>query len=117
ADAIRRQEARHEDVRVRQVKLPAPRVGADGGDAAETAAPVVEDGSEDAGRVEVGQAEPVDRAVEPDEGRGVEVADDRVVLDGQIAHVRAASGRYSSTTGKSFRSRAIAASRNRSTQR
>ena len=34
-------------------------------------------------RVEAGQAQPVDRPVPADQGRGVEVADDAVILDGE----------------------------------
>src|SRR3712207_7675282 len=43
-----------------------------------------EDCAEDAGRVEAGKAEPVDRAVHAAECDGVQVADHAVALDGQV---------------------------------
>ena len=46
---------------------------------------VAEEPSEAGGRVEVRKAQPVDRAVHPDEGCGVQVPDDGVVLD-RLAH-------------------------------
>ena len=42
-----------------------------------------EERREAGGRIEAGNAEPVDRAVPPDEGRCLAVSDDRVVLDAQ----------------------------------
>src|SRR4029077_5413540 len=45
----------------------------------------VEDRGEDAGRVEVREAQPVDRAVHTDERGRVHVADNTVLLDRQVA--------------------------------
>ena len=53
------------------------------------AAARVEDRAEEARRVEVRKAEPVDRAVEGDQGHRVQVADDAVVLDRRVAHATA----------------------------
>src|SRR5262249_55073733 len=56
------------------------------GDAGRADAPVAvilgaEQPGEARGRVEPGQAEPVDRAIPADQRRGLHVADERVVLD------------------------------------
>src|SRR5205814_10631238 len=56
------------------------------GDAEVATLLVVEDGCEDAGRVEMRQAEPVDGPVTADQGRGVHVADKAVVFNGQVGH-------------------------------
>ena len=53
----------------------------------------VEDRAEQAGRVEALGAEPVDRALVADERDGVQVADDPVVLDRQVAARRSAPAR------------------------
>ena len=47
---------------------------------------VVEEGAEDAWRIEIWQAAPIDGAVLADEGNGAQVANDAVVVDGQVAH-------------------------------
>jgi hypothetical protein len=65
-DALGGEEAGDEDVRVREVELLRRRLP-DRRQAEGAAALGVEDGREDAGRVEVGPAEPVDRPVRADE--------------------------------------------------
>ena len=47
---------------------------------------VIENRAEDAGRIEVGEAEPVNGAIFRDQGSGAKVADDPVVLDRLIGH-------------------------------
>jgi hypothetical protein len=83
ADALAAEEARHEDVGFGQVHL-AVGPGVDGGDAEVAAAFGVEDGGEEAGGIEAGQAAPVDRSIHGDEGDGVEVADDAAGFDGTV---------------------------------
>ena len=85
AHAVVVQEAGDEDVGVRPVELLVPEVVAGRGDAEAAALSVVQDGGEDAGRIEVRQAEPVDGAVHPHQRRRAQVADDAVVLDGLVA--------------------------------
>ena len=82
------QEARDEDIRVREVEL---LDGADPErrrDAVPTAAVLVENRSEDARRVEARAAVPVDRAVGPDERDRAQVADDAVLGDRQVRRLR-----------------------------
>ncbi len=88
AHAIRRQETRHQDIRIGPVVL----LGGDVRDVTRAdlevaALLLVEDRREDARRVEVWIAEPVDRAVHADDGRAVHVADDAVILDGLVRHI------------------------------
>ena len=49
-----------------------------------TALLLIEQAGEDTGRVEPRRAEPVDRAVSRDQRRGLQVADQAVILDGGI---------------------------------
>ena len=86
--SVGHQEARDEDVGVGEVELlgaPAVAVGRD-----PEQAPVVgvEDRREDARRVEPRAAVPVDRPVGADERDGVQVADQAVLGDGQVARPR-----------------------------
>ena len=74
-----------QDVGLRQVAL-RRLVGAKGGDLEAAAALVVEDGGEDAGRIDAGHAAPVDGAVEAHEGGGVHVADGPVAADLLVCH-------------------------------
>ena len=85
AHAILVQEAGDEDGGVRPVELLAPEVVAGRGDAEAAALAVVQDGGEDAGGIEVRQAEPVDRAIHPHQRGRAQVADDAVILDGLVA--------------------------------
>jgi hypothetical protein len=85
ADALVAEKARHQDVAVRHVHLfVLRRVYAR--DAERAPFPVVEDRREDARRVKVRHAAPVDGPVDADQGNGVQVADDPVRLDRLVAH-------------------------------
>ena len=81
ANSVRVQESRDQDVGVGPIELLVAKIIAGRGDAEPPALLVVEDRGEDARRIEMRQAEPVDRAVHADQGRGPHVADDAVVLD------------------------------------
>ena len=84
------EEARDEDVRVGEVELlRRPALGRRGDPVVAAALPV-EDRAEDARRVEVRAAVPVDRAVGAHERRRVEVADDPVLGDREVARERGA---------------------------
>jgi hypothetical protein len=90
--SVRHQESRDQDVGVGEVELlraPALAVGRD-----TEQAPVVgvEDRREDARRVEARAAVPVDRPVGPDERDGVQVADQAVLGDRQVARPRCPPG-------------------------
>jgi hypothetical protein len=88
SDAVGHQEARDEDVRVREVQLlGAPGVPV-GCDAEAPPAIGVEDRPEDARRVEPRVAVPIDRPVGSDERRSVQVADQAVLRDGQVVRHR-----------------------------
>ena len=65
-----------------------------------TALLVIKYGSEYAWRIEVRKAEPIDRTVDPDQGYGMHIADDSVVLDGLIAQGVGLCGRLSSLQQK-----------------
>jgi len=78
------EEARDQDVRLRQVELPRRPAVARGSDAVVAAVLAVEDGAEDARGVEARAAVPVDRAVGADQGDRVEITDDAVFGDRQI---------------------------------
>ena len=84
ADPCLGHEARDQDSGVREVQLLAGERLAGGADPEVTALLVVEQGPEDARRVEPGRAEPVDAAVGGDEGRGLEVTDEAVVGDERV---------------------------------
>jgi hypothetical protein len=89
AHAARRQEARDQDVRIGPVVLLGGHVRDIARADLEVAALLlVEDRREDARRVEMWVAEPVDRSVHPDQGRAVHVADNAVVLNGLVRHIR-----------------------------
>ncbi len=92
ADAVRRQEAGDEDVRVGEVELPHRVAPVHGRDPVVAALLGVEDRREDAGRVEPRAAEPVDGAVGADERDAVQVADHAVLGDGQVGAHRAGGG-------------------------
>ena len=80
--ARRRLPRRREDVRAGLVD-PRGRVVDPEGPEPEVARLTVEQGAEHAGRVEAGDAQPVDRAVGRDQGAGVAVGQERVVGDGR----------------------------------
>ena len=85
ADPALGEEARHEDGGPGQVELLGRERLVDGPDREAPALSAVEDRAEQAGSVEALGAEPVDRALVADERDGVQVADDAVVLDRQVA--------------------------------
>ena len=92
AHAVGRQEARDEDVRVREVELLRGVLGVRRRDPVEAALFGVEDRREDARGVESLGAVPVDRPVGADQGNGVEIADDAVLGDGKVAAVSGHGG-------------------------
>src|SRR5262249_31415792 len=85
ADALAAEEARHQDVAVGHVHLLLLGL-VQARDAEGAPLLVVEDCREDAGRVAGRQTAPVDGPVDPDQGDGVQVADDAVGLDRLVAH-------------------------------
>ena len=87
-DAAGHQEARDENVRVGQVELLGAPALALGRDAKQAPAVGVEDRREHARRVKARAAVPVDRPVGADERDGVQVADQAVFCDGQVARPR-----------------------------
>ena len=86
--SVGHQEARDEDVGVGEVELLGAPAVAVGRDAEQAPAVGVEDRREDARRVEARAAVPVDRPVGADERDGVQVADQAVLGDGQVARPR-----------------------------
>lgn len=81
---VRGEEARDQHVRVGEVELPG--AGRDLGGQLERPAPLgVEDGPEDAGRIEARAAVPVDGAVRADQGGRTEIADQAVLGDRYVA--------------------------------
>src|SRR5205823_3060858 len=86
AHALVVQEAGDEDGGVRPVELLVPEVVAGRGNAETPTLPVVQNCGEDARRVKVRQAEPVDRPVHAHQGRRAHVAYDAVVLNGLVCH-------------------------------
>jgi hypothetical protein len=84
AYALLAQEARDEDVRVREVELPRRPVLGDRCDAIVAALLLVEDRGEDARRVERGAAVPVDVPIGARERDRVQVAHDPVLGDRQV---------------------------------
>ena len=86
ADALGCEETGDEDVGVGEIHLALSHGVRGGRDPEGPAALRIEDRAEDAGRVEVREAEPVDRSVQSDERDRVKVADDPVMLDRRIAH-------------------------------
>ena len=89
--SVGHQEARDEDVGVGEVELLGAPAVAVGRDAEQAPAVGVEDRREDARRVEARAAVPVDRPVGADERDGVQVADQAVLGDGQVARPRCAT--------------------------
>ena len=84
-DTVAREEAGEQDVRVRQVELPAPCV-IELGSQFEPASPlIVEDGGEYAWAVEARPAQEVYGAIESHEGHGTEVTYDAMIFD-RLAH-------------------------------
>ena len=92
AHAVGREEARDEDVGVREVELLGAPVVALRAQRVEAALLGVEDGAEHARRVERGAAVPVDRAGRADERDRVEVADQSVLGDRQVRVLQVAGG-------------------------
>src|SRR5205823_3031122 len=86
AHALVVQEAGDEDGGVRPVELLVPEVVAGRGNAETPPLPVVQNCGENARRVEVRQAEPVDRPVHAYQGRRAHVAYDAIVLNGLVCH-------------------------------
>ena len=86
--SVGHQEARDEDVGVGEVELLGAPAVAVGRDAEQAPVVGVEDRREDARRVEARAAVPVDRPVGADERDGVQVADQAVLGDGQVARPR-----------------------------
>ena len=84
-DPVGREEARDEHVGVRPVELFGVTRLRIGRDLEPPALLIVEDGREDARGVVARQAQPVYGTVHPHQGRGVQVADDPVVLYGLVA--------------------------------
>jgi hypothetical protein len=84
AQAVAVKEPRDKDGRVGPVELLVSQLLAGRGDAEAAPLPVVEDGAEDARRIEVRQAEPVDGTVHPHQRRRAQIADDAIVLDGLV---------------------------------
>ena len=84
ADAVRREEASDQDVRVGEVEL-LDRARGSPAEREVAAVTVVEDRGEHARRVEPRAAVPVDRPVGADQGGGSQIADQAVVGDRRIA--------------------------------
>lgn len=84
AHSVRRQESGDEDGGVRVVELLAGPVGMLGGQPHVPAAVVVEQGREDAGRIEPGSGEPVDDPLRRDERGGLQVTHQAVFGDGRV---------------------------------
>src|SRR5262249_12947363 len=85
-DTIRRHKSSDEDVRLRKIhllSLHGRRVGRS--NAEEATLLHVEQRAKDTGRIEVRNSAPIYRTVPADERNGLQVADDAIVLDGQIA--------------------------------
>ena len=85
-DTLGREEARNEDVRIRPVELLVRAPLRFGRYLEAPTLLVVQDGREDARRVEVREAQPVYGAVRPDQGGAVHVADDPVLLYRSVGH-------------------------------
>jgi hypothetical protein len=83
--AVGHQEARDEDVGIGEIELLGAPAIAVGRDAVHATAIGVEDCPEDARRVEARAAVPVDRPIGADQRDGVQIADQAVLGDGQVA--------------------------------
>ena len=83
-----REKAREQHAGIRQVELLLPRLIEERSHLESAALSLVEQGGEHRRRVELREAHEVDRPVHPDEGDGVQIADDAVVLDRLVAHGR-----------------------------
>ena len=86
-NAVCREEARDEDVGLGPVELLGRHVVSPKRNLEEAAVLGVGEAGKNARRVESGQAAPIDRPVGADEGHGVHVADEAVVLNGAISLV------------------------------
>ncbi len=86
ADAVGREKARQEHVGVGPVELLARADGCARADAEATPSCVVEQRAEDARRVELREAHPVDRSIAAHQRDGAHVADDAIALDGVVGH-------------------------------
>ena len=88
AHAVRRQETRYQHIGLRPIHLLVGNLllAAGRGNLEMAALGIVQDGGENTGRVKVRAAEPVDGAVDAHQSHGVHIADDAVILDGQVSH-------------------------------
>jgi len=85
-NSVRQQEARNQDVRGRPIELLVPHAIRVGSNSETAAVFVIQDRPENAGRVKVWVAVPVERAVHAYQGNCPHVADDSVILDRLIGH-------------------------------
>ena len=86
ANPVRRQETGNEDVAVRPIELFASNVVSARADLKTACFLVIEQGAENAGRVEGRKAEPVDRAIHAHQSRSVQVANQAVILYRLVGH-------------------------------
>ena len=85
-NSILGEESREQHVRVRNVQLLLSGPTEDGSDLEPAPSPVVEYRGENGWGVEVRETHEVDRTVHTDEGDGVEVANDPVILNRLVCH-------------------------------
>jgi hypothetical protein len=85
-DTVGRQKTANENVGVRPIDLFVSDVVSARADLKSPAFVVIENGAENTGRVEGGKAEPIDGAIHADQSRGVQVANQAVVLYGLVGH-------------------------------
>ena len=85
--AVLGEEAGDQDVRLGPVDLFVDdSVGSRRTDTEVSALPLIQNRGEDARRIEMGETEPVDGAVHPDQRYCLQVSDDAIVLDRQVSH-------------------------------
>jgi len=77
-------ETREQYVGIREIELFGLHLFENGADGEAAAFPVIEEGGEDAGGVELREAHEIDGSVESDEGRCVEVAYNAIIFNGLI---------------------------------
>src|SRR4029077_9155898 len=96
AHAICMQKTRNENGGIRPIELLVNDLVPRQGNPKAPAFPVIQNCGKDAWRIEVRQAEPVDRAVHPHQRGGVHIPDKSVILDRLVAwlHVAVPSCRY-----------------------
>src|SRR5207247_2253646 len=85
-NSVRQQEARNQDVRGRPIELLVPHTIRVGRNSETATVLVIQDRSENTGRIKVWVAVPVDRAVHAYQGNCPHVTDDSVILDRLIGH-------------------------------